>query len=334
MTTLRCLPLVAVLAIAATPGTAAAAFAPDGQLGAAALLSAPAQMRAMVRERAAQGSGNRRPAVRPVFRLKTGSGYEVEVVGVRDNVVIYVLPGSHAKSITAYVARGTVTAGRVAAGFGKFGKVSMRFRASGQRASADPDRSCKGVGRIERRPGTFVGEFRFRGEGGYVSVQARRAKGQVDSVAPRCRRSRSAQRVTLATHPSQNGFWGPEQPYLVSDWRHGVDSAHFAAVGAGKKTIFIATTEQAHGKFAIFRLALLAASSPKVLKVSNALTSARVSPPAPFSGSGKYRAAPDGTVSWTGPLAVDFPGAPHYPLTGSPFEALVGTSSEPFFAFF
>ncbi len=322
----RLLLLAVGLALLAAPGGAAAA-SPEQ-------LSAPAQMRAMVRERAAQGSGDSQPAVRPVFRLKTGSGYEVQVAGVRGNVVIYVLRGSQAKSVTAYVARGTVTAGRIAAGFGKFGKVSMRFRPAKQRTSAK-HRTCRGAGRFESRPGAFVGEFKFRGEGGYISVQARRANGQVDSVAPQCRSGRSAQRVELATHPSQNGFWGPELPYLVSDWRRGVAAAHFAAVGGGKQgTIFIARTEQAHGKFAIFRLALMGASSPKALKVSNALTSARVSPPAPFSGTGNYRAAPDGTVSWSGPLAVDFPGAPHYPLTGPPFEASIGTTSEPFFAFF
>ena len=247
-------------------------------------------------------------------------------------MVIYVVRGRHARAATAYVARGTGTGNRIAAGFGKFGKVSMRFKESRRRSWAKPNRVCEGSGRFENRLGTFVGEFTFRGEGGYLSVQTRRAKGQVSEVAPRCRAA-AGRRAKLATHPTQESFWGPERPYLLSDWRHGVSSARFAAV-RDKKTIFFASTEQAHGKFAIFRLALRTATSPQALKVSNALTSARVSPPAPFSGIGSYRAAPDGTVSWTGPLTVNFPGAPHYPLTGPPFEASVGTTADPFFPFF
>ena len=72
----------------------------------------------------------------------------------------------------------------VAAGFGKFGKVSMRFKESRRRSWVKPNRVCAGSGRFENRLGAFVGEFNFRGEGGYLSVQARRAKGQISEVAP------------------------------------------------------------------------------------------------------------------------------------------------------
>jgi hypothetical protein len=322
---LRLLPLLAALAIFAAPAGAAAASSSAPRSNAAAELSAPAQMRAMVRRSAA--GGGRLPSQHPVFWLRSQSGYLVEVAGIGEEVVIYVARGRHSNAITAYVAKGTVTPGRIAASFGKFGKVSMRFRPATHRPSAKSHRVCRGAGPFEGRPGTFVGEFKFRGEGDYLSVQARRAKGQVGGLSLRCRSSRTDRRVKLATHPSQNGLFGPESPYLLSDWRHGVGAAHFVAL-KDKRTVFIASAEQAHGKFAIFRLALLVASAPKALEVSNALTSARVSPPAPFSGSGRYRAAPDGTVSWTGSLAIDFPGAPRFPLTGPPFEASVGKTSD------
>jgi hypothetical protein len=322
----RCLLLALALGLLALPAGALAA-PPSGQQ-----LSAPVELRKLVRERTDRGG--RQPAFHPAFVLKSQNGYWVEVVGSGDNVVIYVVPSRNASNATAYVARGTVTRSRLVASFGKFGRVSMRFRASAQRTRAKPNRDCKGRSRFEDQLGTYVGQFSFRGEGGYVSVKARRAMGQIGGIAPRCRPGRSALRRELATHPSQNGFWGPEEPYLTSSWRHGVGSAHFAAVQEGKQTILIARTEQSHGKFAIFRIALLAASSPQALQVSDALTAARVSPPAPFHGTGTYRAAPDGTVSWTGALSVNFPGFPRYPLTGPPFEALVGTTSEPFFAFF
>jgi hypothetical protein len=322
---LRCLPLALTLALLVAPGVAEAG-SPAGKQ-----MSAPVQLRKLVRERTVQGGHE--PRFHPAFMLESHDGYLVVVSGMGDNVVVYVVHGRHAKSLTAYIARGTVTRHRIAASFGAFGKVSMRFRESAHRIPAKRNRVCSRSGRFENQRGTFVGEFKFRGEGGYISVRARRAKGQVTSVAPQCVSSRSAQRVKLATHPSQNGFFGPERPYLLSEWRSGVSSARFAAV-KDRRTLLLASTEQAHGKFAIFRLALAVASSPKVLKVSNALSSARIAPPAPFSGTGNYRAAPDGTVSWTGSLAVDFPGAPHYALTGPPFEASIGTTADPFFPFF
>ena len=324
---LRLLLLAPVLALLTAPAWAAAA-PPTGSR-----MSAPAQLRELVRERTGQGGSAAR--FRPSFLVESHNGYLVAVGGDGDNVVVYVLYGRHADSVTGYVARGVVTPHRLAASFGKFGRVSMRFREVRNRTWERSNRDCRGSGRFENRLGTFVGEFNFRGEGGYVSVQARRAKGQVSSVAPQCqgRRRRAGERVTLATHPSQNGFFGPERPYLLSDWRSGVHSARFAAV-KDRESIFLASTEQAHGKFAIFRLALQVATSPKAIEVSNALTSAKVSPPAPFSGTGSYRAAPDGTVSWTGPLTVNFPGAPRYPLTGPPFAASVGTTPDPFFPFF
>jgi hypothetical protein len=319
---LRCLPLALALGLLVAPGAAVAALPAGKQM------SAPVQLRKLVRERTVQGGHE--PRFHPSFMLESHDGYLIVVSGVGDNVVVYVVHGRHAKSLTAYIARGTVTRHRIAASFGSFGKVSMRFRES---TRVKQDRVCNRSGRFENRLGTFVGEFKFRGEGGYVSVRARRAKGQVTSVAPQCVRGRSAQRVKLATHPSQNGFFGPERPYLLSEWRSGVSSARFAAV-KDRRTLLLASTEQAHGKFAIFRLALAVASSPNVLKVSNALSSARIAPPAPFRGTGNYRAAPDGTVSWTGSLAVDFPGAPHYALTGPPFEASIGMTADPFFPFF
>ncbi len=326
----RVLPLVAMLAALAVPAAALAA-SPGPRSSAVAELSAPAQLRALVRQRNARGG--EKPSVHSAFLVKASDGYLVEVAGSGDDVVVSVLRGPHARAVTAYVARGTVTGGRIAAGFGKFGRVSMRFEESRNRTWAKPNRVCRGAGRFESRHGTFVGEFDFRGEGGYVSVRVRRAKGQVSGVAPQCQGRRAGVRVKLATHPSQSGLFGPERPYLVSDWRLGVSAAHFAAL-KGKRTIFLASTQQAHGKFAIFRLALQVAASPQALKVSNALTSARVAPSAPFSGSGHYRAPPDGTVSWSGSLTVNFPGAPHFPLTGAPFETSVGTTSDPFFPFF
>ena len=69
------------------------------------------------------------------------------------------------------------------------------------------------------------------------------------------------------------------------------------------------------------RFALTTAPAKKSFAVNEALTGATIAPPEPFHGKGAYRAASDGTTTWTGPLSVSFPGVPRLPLTGEAFKA-------------
>jgi hypothetical protein len=73
------------------------------------------------------------------------------------------------------------------------------------------------------------------------------------------------------------------------------------------------------------RFALATAPSKKVFAFNEALTGATITPPEPFHGKGTYRAASDGTTTWSGPLSVSFPGAPRLPLTGGEFKATLAT---------
>ena len=79
------------------------------------------------------------------LELEAKHGYEVTVIGEGDVVAVEVTkpapPGKEnalerllgmRSAVTAYVARGTVTPRRIVASFGKFGKLDLRFRPSGQ----------------------------------------------------------------------------------------------------------------------------------------------------------------------------------------------------------
>ena len=79
------------------------------------------------------------------FDLQAQHGYVVSVVGEGDIVAVEVRRPTHPRkgnglekllglkqAETAYVARGTVTPHRIAADFGQFGSVDVRFRPSGQ----------------------------------------------------------------------------------------------------------------------------------------------------------------------------------------------------------
>ena len=104
--------------------------------------------------------------------------------------------------------------------------------------------------------------------------------------------------------------------------RDGVDFTGFLAIEGRRKTTFLATNEETRGKLAITRVAILR-SKAKAVRANEALTRARVSPPAPFHGTGLYRAAPDGTITWSGSLSVNFPGDPRFSLVGPNYETLI-----------
>jgi len=113
-------------------------------------------------------------------------------------------------------------------------------------------------------------------------------------------------------------FFLPKAAVLALS-RDGVNFSAVAGVESKRSSAFFATHEESRGKLAIIRVAE-ARKPRRHIKVNEALTSARLTPPAPFHGSGRYRAAPDGSATWTGDLSVNFPGAPRFPLAGPSFE--------------
>jgi hypothetical protein len=244
-------------------------------------------------------------------------GYEIGVFNLGGAVVLDV---AGPRSETFYLARGVATPRRLRASFGRFGGVSMRFRAASDSNPAPARRNCERRHRFLVQRGLFVGQLRFRGEEGYLSARAHRARGSVSTAAPQCRPGpgrggRGSKRSTADT-PSALGIRA-----LAASWHEGVDSTAFVAVGLNEHSLFLARSWESRGRLAILRIALAKRGSP--FRVSNALTSASASPPAPFHGTGLYRAAPDGTTTWTGDLSVDFPGAPRFPLTGPQFKAAI-----------
>lgn len=256
--------------------------------------------------------------VRPEFQLQAKGGYTVAVVGLGESVGVLVERGP-GLAASAYVVRGTATRGRLQANFGSFGKVSMRFKAAADPARPGPHRACHGRHRPLVRHGEYVGEFRFRGEDGYVTVNARRAKGTVRELAP-CVSTPSPLRLAERAVQVPPSHGGSEHAVLAAGWHHGISSAVFIAFeGKPGRNDYIVEAETSRGRIAILRAAILFGGAGK-FSHDDALTSARIAPPPPFHGAGTYRAAPDGTKTWQGNLSVALPGVNRLPLTGPPFE--------------
>ncbi len=287
----------------------------------------PAQFRALVRTGLRSHEHKPRFASESRFDLKVQGGYRVTVIGIGDIVALEVSRNrggtspslKHGRAVTAYVARGTVTPGRIEASFGDFGRISVRFRPSGRVLRSTPRHRCKGADRFTRRFGVFAGTVRFTGEGGYVAVRAHRAKGLVRSpIHLHCAARGFNLRARRFSRPAGRS---PRSTPSILDahWRQALSSTDFFAFQVSKRTLYLVVVEQSMGSMAEVRYAVAIGPSKTFVR-DDALTSATLKPPAPFHGRGVYSAAPDGTKSWTGSLSVAFPGAPRFPLTGTQFE--------------
>lgn len=270
------------------------------------------------------------------FELAAGHGNRLVVVGKGETVTVEVgRPGSlrqnsvplyrrTAQSSTSYAARGTVTRRRIAASFGKFGGIDMRFRPTGKAIALPARRNCRGVDHFTRQPGIFVGSIRFVGEHRYVVVHKHRVAGAVRGpLRLNCAPSRSR---LLAGGELQRPVPQPQggsHSSLVAVWRHGVDATELYAFVVGHRMLTVAVVEESLGQLAEFHFAL-STSPSRILSHDDALTRATLAPPAPFHGKGTYEAAPDGSKRWTGPLSVSFPGAPRWPLAGEQFKVSLG----------
>jgi hypothetical protein len=256
------------------------------------------------------------PFFRSGFVVEAAHGYKVGVSTEGGAVVLQVWRGHKGmRTMTSYMARGVARPNRLQATFGRFGKVKMRFRPSRNRSWFGNRRTCRGANRFVKRRGTFRGNLRFRGERGYVSLRLHRAKGAVVTEAPKCLHRR------VSGFIPGFGFYFRPLSALLSISRDGIDTSALIALEGKKTSFFGASAEDTPGKLAIVRLAFLAEKSP--IHTNEHLTAAELSPPAPFHGTGRYRAYPDGTNSWAGSLSVDFPGAPRFPLTGPSWEAFL-----------
>jgi hypothetical protein len=249
------------------------------------------------------------------FSLRS-KGYKVKVFTYGSSVNLEVSRGSRKNfAATAYLARGVAVPDRLQATFGRFGKVSMRFQPPRQ---AQVRYKCVFGERLAERLGSYVGQLRFRGEGGYLTLDVHRAKGSILTLAGRCHIHRhfTPKQIRKAIERLFEPVAG-----VLANSRDGVATTTFVGLAQRGRTAFYAVHKETHGKLALIRFALVRAS--KGFHANEAVTAVEAAPPAPFHGTGHYRAAPDGTSTWTGPLSVDFPGARHFPLTGPSFETFL-----------
>jgi hypothetical protein len=258
-----------------------------------------------------------------LLRAQGSNGYSIRVSAEGATAFLTVsrpLSGDLAEASSVYIARAKLSATRIRATFGELGAVSFRFRPSAGVKRGSAQRGCRGPDRFTTRFGVFVGRLDFEGENGYTAAHLHRVKGRVISpISLNCDGPFVATPQPRGSHFA-SAHRRSKLTTLQAGWRLGLDAASFTALDGGEHARFFASSAQSQGALAIYRFAF-ALASPLAFATDDSLSLAGVTPPPPFSGSASFQRDLSGSKSWTGSLAVSFPGAPAVPLTGSQFKA-------------
>ena len=277
------------------------------------------------------------------FYLRGTNGYKVtiqaSVEGANSPVRIDV---EDQKGGAEYQVLGTVTPTKIHASFGQFGKISLRFHPSGRvlHNHVSGDKACPhGAARL----GDFTGTFSFRGEGNYTTVSAHRIPGGVGApTAPIDHREElslgcpNANRRSYIVPPGQVPQSVHENPSGSSELSAVAAtpsetivfgavsfSLHHPETPSAKpdSCLFVALTEEARELVQIARVVFGGGPASECPFAQSPVT---VTPPPPFSGTATFQRNADGSTSWTGSLAVPFPGREPVALTGPAFTAELG----------
>jgi hypothetical protein len=268
----------------------------------------------------AVASNHRQREFSDEFSLQGTNGYLVTVSGSRRTVDIEISKGRPRPNhfeLATYTVDGLAWRRGINANFGDLGEISLSFEPSGKTETFAVPKSlekCSGPRKIVRKLGTFEGVMRFAGENGYTVAETAEVKGSVGTPASFICATFGNGHPTKRHHHQTSAYLGA----TTHDDRLGFSAYR----GEGRHRVdFSATVIEKNGLVAIRRYIL--SSAPRSSFVfDDSLSTATVAPPPPFSGTATFQRGPKGTSpSWSGSLAVSFPGAANIPLTRPGFFA-------------
>jgi hypothetical protein len=246
--------------------------------------------------------------------LETNHGLSAKLEADDDEIELTVRKGAGEEAV--YSAPGEVSAEGISVHFGALGEFTVAYRPFRTLQTHGPNRHCKGEPATTTE-GFFRGTMSFRGEGGYVQIEARRAKGTL-VLQPEWECQYRSSRVSR-TRPRVTN----EEATLGAYSRR--DAIRFGVFGsqgedARPQAFFFAVNQEVREKVAITRLTY-AGSHGAGFEFDNRRGSAFVRPPAPFAGFARYRRRPDAPDAWRGSLTVPLLGLGQVHLAGSDFVA-------------
>lgn len=251
------------------------------------------------------------PGFAASFRLEGSHGYSIRMYaysGPPGETERFSVSAVRKGSSAFYSAPARVTATTISADLGSLGKVDLRLNPSGREKTFRL--KCSRGDTFTYEPGIYEGVLEFNGEEGYTAVRAtqvplrpliepstfcRGGSGSGEAVGPGIPGAR-LRGVSYAGGRALSFQVNKNRPRRVTVFE--------ASLRERRDGILVQREVQGAAKGGAFRF------QPD-------LTTAVLSPPAPFSGSASLSRSPDSVNPiWTGGLTLDFPGRSDVPLAG------------------
>jgi hypothetical protein len=228
----------------------------------------------------------------------TGSSARVEVHGPT--------------SAVTYAVKANLAGEGIRANFGRFGRIDLRWK---------PDGKVREVhGHCGRRPtkfffaaGAYVGTVRLRAGGGASSALAHRIPWNRDWYQP----------YYGCLVDVSEGLPGPGVVLEAGRASEIWDPIHLFVFQSlpGKRVVYNVRDFEKVGRIGVTHAAYVT-GGPKTLTVGDGFRIGEITPPAPFSGSGRFERIKGAKGTWLGDLTVEFLDGFVLPLAGRSFEAV------------
>jgi hypothetical protein len=260
------------------------------------------------------------------FQLRGSNGYRLNVAVVNRRAQLFFRKGVRQGGLSvAYFLREKLPPGPdLHFPIGNAGEVNLRFVPRG-RPEETTLPGCKGGPQVIEK-GFLVGTVRFRGRGGFTTVDAHRTHVIVFRSPPMtCRKVKAPRNIVTVGLPASGGEVPEGLERLIAGSRPG--SPIFGAlrleeekgvIGGGELPDFSASISRRESGAEVTYAADVS-GRPNSFEVPESLdppATATVEPPAPFSGSATFALTAPRHAEWSGDLAVELPGYGSVPLTG------------------
>lgn len=281
----------------------------------------------------------RPPSAGAELVLGTHGGYRISVVLEEPDLAMLIArkvdPSRFGVEETRYGAHfgGSLLGGRVTAGFGRVGSIAVRFRRRATISEPHPPEGCEGRP-PQRESGRWTGNVALRGEGHYFAVATSSAAGersrafrlrcQVKRPFPQARPESLRQTIEPSLGSSLVALLLGTVSSLEAASKEGgrvVEMRAAHATGRGPGAEVEAGAFEYQGRMPVGRFVQILSAPPGSLVTTlpgERPAIATLRPGAPFSGEATYLASSPADHSWTGSLAVRFPGLVS-PLAGPSF---------------
>lgn len=276
----------------------------------------------------------RHPFVPPGFKVHASHGYTVSVFGFdsgkgpitgeEDDQVFMVASKPGAEVVYGTDLR-SATGHRFTATFPGIAEVSVAFRPLG--GTVTRKRACSDE-RIVYQRGFYEGTFTFAGEEGYAAAAATQAPADlgffnnldcttgIGMIGGPGVPGASLEAGTIGELETENAFQDPKPIGPPQVGLRALKNTPGAATEIG------ASIEEDQGTMIVIR-AIERRMPASAFQYTRGLTSARLAPGPPFSGTAALRPGAPAARRWSGDLTVDLPGEAAVPLTGSRVRASI-----------